>query len=153
MIRVSTFLLTLAVLTLGLGAPALVEAQVGSTIRAQVVDPEGKGIPDAELEFQYQGETRVPITKKAKTDKKGYFVRVGLKTGPWKIILTKEGFKPRITNTQVSGDARSDWDPIVMEPAPKATQSATSASEASASGWPSGMPYPNPRRCTPNTVQ
>jgi Tfp pilus assembly protein PilF len=122
----------LTVLALGVSAPAPVEAQVGSTIRAQVVDPEGNGIPDAELEFQYQGETRVPITKKAKTDKNGYFVRVGLRTGPWKITLTKEGYKPRTTNTQVSGDARSDWDPIVMAPAEKATQSASSASEVQA---------------------
>jgi tetratricopeptide (TPR) repeat protein len=96
------------------------------------VDPDGEGVPDVNIEFQYEGETRVPITKEAKTDKNGYFVRVGLKSGPWKIILTKEGFKPRTTNTYVSGDARSDWEPIVMAPAPKETQTATSAAEVQA---------------------
>jgi Flp pilus assembly protein TadD len=132
MIRVPVLILTMAVLTLGIAAPTLVEAQVGSTIRAQVVDPNGEPIPDAQLEFQYEGETRVPITKQAKTDDKGFFVRVGLKSGPWKIILTKEGFKPRVTNTYVSGDARSDWEPIVMEPAPQQSQTATSATEVQA---------------------
>lgn len=132
MIRVPALILTLAVLALGFSAPTLVEAQVGSTIRAQVVDPNGEGIPDVAIDFQYEGETRVPIAKQAKTDKNGYFVRVGLKSGPWKIILTKEGFKPRTTNTFVSGDARSDWEPIVMEPAPQSTQSASSASEVQA---------------------
>ena len=132
MIRVPVLFLTLAVLTLGLSAPALVEAQVGSTIRAQIVDPEGNGIPDVEIEFQYKGETRVPITKTAKTDKKGYFVRVGLKSGPWTLILTKEGYKPRSTNTHVSGDARSDWEPIVMAPAPPETKTASNAAEVQA---------------------
>ena len=132
MIRVPVLLLALAVLTLGLGAPTLVQAQVGSTIRAQIVDPEGEGIPDVEIEFQYNGETRVPITKKAKTDKKGYFVRVGLKSGPWTLILTKEGYKPRTTNTHVSGDARSDWEPIVMVPAPPETKTASNATEVQA---------------------
>ena len=132
MIRVSARHLILAAFVLGLAAPALVRAQVGSTIRAQVVDPEGNGIPDAELEFQYQGETRVPITKQAKTDKNGYFVRVGLKSGPWKIILTKEGYKPRTTNTYVSGDAQADWEPIVMAPAPPDAPTATSATQVQA---------------------
>ena len=132
MIRVPVLLLALVVLTLGLSAPTLVEAQVGSTIRAQIVDPEGEGIPDVEIEFQYNGETRVPITKHAKTDKNGYFIRVGLKSGPWTLILTREGYKPRTTNTHVSGDARSDWEPIVMVPAPPDTQTATSASEVQA---------------------
>jgi Flp pilus assembly protein TadD len=132
MIRFHLRLLTAAFVVLGLAVPTLVQAQVGSTIRAQVVDPNGEGIPDVEIEFQYQGETRVPITRQAKTDKNGYFVRVGLKSGPWKIIFTKEGFKPRTTNTFVSGDARSDWEPIVMEPAPKETQTASSAAEVMA---------------------
>jgi Flp pilus assembly protein TadD len=132
MLRPNTRLLIAAFVLLGLAVPALVQAQVGSTIRAQVVDPNGEGIPEVEIEFQYQGETRVPITRQAKTDKNGYFVRVGLKSGPWKIIFTREGFKPRTTNTFVSGDARSDWEPIVMEPAPAETKTASSASEVMA---------------------
>jgi tetratricopeptide (TPR) repeat protein len=118
---------------LGLGVPTLVEAQVGSTIRARVTDPNGEPIPDVDVEFQYQGETRVPITKNAKTDDDGYFIRVGLKSGPWKIVFTKEGYKPRVTNTAVSGDARSDWEePIVMAPAPQQSQTATNAAEVQA---------------------
>jgi Flp pilus assembly protein TadD len=132
MIRVPVLIVSVAVLTLGISAPTPVQAQVGSTIRAQVADPNGQGIPDVDIEFQYTGETRVPLVKKAKTDKKGYFVRVGLKSGPWTIILTKEGYKPRTTKTYASGDARSDWEPIVMEPAPKGTQTATSAAEVQA---------------------
>jgi Tfp pilus assembly protein PilF len=134
MIRVPVLILTLAaVVFLGLGVPTLVEAQVGSTIRARVTDPNGEPIPDVDVEFQYQGETRVPITKNAKTDDDGYFIRVGLKSGPWKIVFTKEGYKPRVTNTAVSGDARSDWEePIVMAPAPQQSQTATNAAEVQA---------------------
>jgi Tfp pilus assembly protein PilF len=91
------------------------EAQVGSQMRGKVVDVDGQPIPDVKAEFIFRGESRVPIVKVGKTDKKGQYVRVGLQSGNWEITFTKEGFKPRTINTYLSGDALSETPPVTMD--------------------------------------
>lgn len=108
------------------------EAQVGSQMRGKVVDVEGQPIPDVKAEFIFRGESRVPIVKVGKTDKKGQYVRVGLQSGNWEITFTKEGFKPRTINTYLSGDALSETPPVTMERAAAGSAAVTSAAQAAA---------------------
>lgn len=108
------------------------EAQIGSTMRGLVLDPEGVPILDVKAEFRFKGETRVPIVKVAKTDKKGQYVRVGLQSGEWEVTFTKEGFKPRTINTWLSGDALSETPPTTMIRAAAGDKAITSAAQAEA---------------------
>ncbi len=108
------------------------QAQIGSTMRGTVVDINGQPIPEVKAEFIFKGETRVPIVKVATTDKKGQYVRVGLKSGNWEVTFTKAGFKPRTINTWFSGDALSETPPVTMPPAAAGEKAVTSAAEAAA---------------------
>ena len=87
------------------------EAQIGSTMRGNVNTVDGLPLPDVKVEFVFKGESRVPIVKQAKTDKKGQYVRVGLQSGEWKVTFTKEGFQDHSVNTWLSGDALSEVPP------------------------------------------
>jgi tetratricopeptide (TPR) repeat protein len=117
--------------TLLLAAPSA-QAQTGSSMRGVVTTPEGQPIPDVNVEFVYKGESRVPIVKHGKTDKKGQYVRVGLQTGEWKVTFTKAGYLDHSINTWLSGDALSEVPPIMLAPAPAGQKTATSAAEAEA---------------------
>ncbi len=108
------------------------EAQIGSSMRGEVKDVEGKPLPDVNIEFVFKGETRVPIVKSAKTDKKGQYVREGLKTGAWQITFTKAGYHDHTINTYLSGDALTEVPTIVLAPAAAGQKTATSAAEAEA---------------------
>lgn len=108
------------------------EAQVGSSMRGIVLDVDGKPLPEVNVEFIYKGESRVPIVKKAKTDKKGQYVRVGLQTGQWAVTFTKPGYLDHTIETYLSGDALSEVPPITLAPAAAGQKTASSAAEAEA---------------------
>ena len=132
MIRVRWFVVAagigLAVLSLGGGA----EAQIGSMMRGTVTTTDGQPLPDVNVEFVFKGESRVPIVKKTKTDKKGQYARVGLQTGEWAVTFTKEGYTNHTIRTWLSGDALSEVPPIVLAAVPTGQKTAGSAAEAEA---------------------
>ena len=101
-----------AVATLGVCfLPALAYAQLDAAqLRGSVVDDKGQPIQGVEVEIKYKGETRTPIIKKATTDKKGGFVRVGLKGGDWTLTFRKDGYKTAGLDTYLS-DRRPQRDP------------------------------------------
>lgn len=67
-------------------APAFAQAQ--GSLRGVVLDPAGKPVPDAEITFEYIGD--VQITVNVKTNARGEFTRVGMRTGQWKMTATKD---------------------------------------------------------------
>jgi tetratricopeptide (TPR) repeat protein len=112
--------------------PPPAQAQIGSTMRGLVTTPDGQPIPEVNVEFKFKGESRVPIVKHGKTDKKGQFVRVGLQSGEWQVTFTKVGFLDHSINTWLSGDALSEVPPVVLAPAPAGQKTASTADEAEA---------------------
>jgi Tfp pilus assembly protein PilF len=101
-----------------LGLPAAARAQLDSAqIRGSVVDDKGAPLPGVNVELKYKGESRVPIVKTATTDKKGGFVRVGLKGGDWAISFTKDGYKPTGIDTYLSIGGLSEIPPVTMSAA------------------------------------
>ena len=129
MIRTNRLLLAAAAALFVAGSA---EAQTGSTMRGNVTTADGQPLPEVNVEFVFKGESRVPIVKKAKTDKKGQYVRVGLQTGPWAITFTKAGYTDHTINTWLSGDALTEVPPIMLAPAAAGQKTATSAAEAEA---------------------
>jgi len=132
MLRSRTRWLSLAVACFVVAVPAVVRAQIGSSIRGKVVDANGLPIADVNIEFVFKGESRVKIVKTTKTDKKGSWVRVGLQSGNWAITFTKAGYKPHSEETWTGGDALSELPPVVLAAAPAGQQTPTSAAEVEA---------------------
>jgi Flp pilus assembly protein TadD len=110
------------VLTLAAAAvlvlPALAYAQLDAAqIRGSVVDDKGAPLSGVSVELKYKGETRVPIVKTATTDKKGGFVRVGLKGGDWTLTFKKDGYKTTGIDTYLSIGGLSEIPPVTLTPA------------------------------------
>ncbi|HXY42150.1 MAG TPA: tetratricopeptide repeat protein [Vicinamibacteria bacterium] len=87
-----TFLLAFAagaLVTLFAARPA--HAQT-SGVRGVVADEQGQPLPEVNVEIQYQGEGPKRVYHQ-KTNKKGGFVRIGMADGPYKIVLSKEGYQ------------------------------------------------------------
>ena len=83
-----------------LSAP--VEAQTG-VARGKVVDSKGKGLPEATVLVEFQGE----VTRKyeLKTDEDGDYMQAGLSSGLWRFTASKEGYRPIYLEERVaSGD-------------------------------------------------
>ena len=87
--------------TVALDVPSSFAVMELATVRGRVVDEAGHGVPDVRIVFDFTGETRVKISKEVMSDKKGEFVRAGLKAGHYKITLTKEGHKTHITEREL----------------------------------------------------
>lgn len=77
-------------------APAT--AQVGQ-VRGKVVDEAGSPVPDATVLLEYEGG----VTRKfeLKTNKKGEYLQVGLQPGPYKLTVSKEGYRGSAMNIRV----------------------------------------------------
>jgi len=63
-------------------------AQAQGSLRGLVLDATGKPVPEADIVFEYVGD--VQITVNVKTNSRGEFTRVGMRTGQWKMTATKE---------------------------------------------------------------
>ena len=150
MIRVRWFVVAagigLAVLSLGGGA----EAQIGSMMRGTVTTTDGQPLPDVNVEFVFKGESRVPIVKKTKTDKKGQYARVGLQTGEWAVTFTKEGFALLASPAGRRGGAvcGSRWSPHPSDPTGQKT-AGSAAEGASACAGPCGCSASAPKASAP----
>jgi Flp pilus assembly protein TadD len=62
-------------------------AQAQGSLRGMVLDAEGKGVPEAEIIFEYVGDVQITVT--VKTNTRGEFTRVGMRTGEWKMQASK----------------------------------------------------------------
>jgi Flp pilus assembly protein TadD len=117
-------------------------AQIGAMIRGVVTDEAGAPVPDVKVEIRFAGGHDLkPQTFTMTTNKKGYFTRVGLPDGSYKITLTKEGYAPTIVNTNVSLGGLSDLGTMLLRSAkaPTAAPPADpSAGTAAAAPGPAG---------------
>jgi tetratricopeptide (TPR) repeat protein len=107
---------TLFLLGLGLLAP-LAQAQTGAA-RGTVVDEQGQPVADASVRMEFLGG----ITRQfeTKTNKKGEFTQVGLRPGPYRVTVSREGFAPAASEVQVPlGDA-TRIEPFRLAPAKRA---------------------------------
>ncbi len=116
---------------------SLASAQVGAMIRGVVTDESGAPIPEVKIEIAFAGSRDLkPHTYTMTTNKKGYFTRVGLPDGSYKITLSKEGYAPTIVNTNVSLGGLSDLGTMMLRsakaPAPAPASGAASPGSASA---------------------
>jgi Flp pilus assembly protein TadD len=118
--------LTLATaLFASLALPALTLAQLTTAgIRGKVVDEAGRPLADVTLDFVYKGESRVPITKTQRSDKKGGFVRMGLNDGKWQITFAKEGYKTYVMEISLSLGGFSEAGEVVLTQAAAAAPAA-----------------------------
>lgn len=62
-------------------------AQAQGSLRGVVQDEAGQGVPEAEIIFEYVGDVQITVT--VKTNTRGEFTRVGMRTGEWKMQATK----------------------------------------------------------------
>jgi Tfp pilus assembly protein PilF len=100
-----------------LGAPAVhAQLNTASAVRGQVKDAQGQPIAGVNVELEFKGESRVPIVKKAVTDKKGGYIYSGLPPGAWVFHFSKSGYKPVELKTNISLGGISDIPPVTMEP-------------------------------------
>lgn len=117
-----------------LALPAAALAQLDAAqIRGSVVDENGQPLPGVEVEMTFKGETRTKIVKTATTDKKGGFVRVGMKGGNWSLVFRKQGFKPAGIDTYLSIGGLSEIPPVTLQvaaPDPAALAAAAAAAAA-----------------------
>ena len=121
--------MALAVLAAG---PGLAQTRTTAGIRGKVVDEQGQGVPDVNIEMEFLGESRTKVTKAQKTDKKGGFVRMGIPDGRWKMIFTKEGYKPYGMEIHLSLGGFSEVDDIVLEKAAAAAPPSEAAAPVAA---------------------
>jgi tetratricopeptide (TPR) repeat protein len=74
-------------------------AQTGA-VRGRVVDEENKAMEGASVEIDFQGGVTRKLT--VKTKKNGEYIQVGLRSGPYKITASKEGYGPDTVDVRVS---------------------------------------------------
>lgn len=104
--------LILAGVLLGLGAlSAPVAAQSTTTARGKVVDSAGKGVPEASVLVEFQGE--VPRKLELKTNKKGDYMAGGLQPGLYRFTVTKEGYRAIYLDHRVAS-GQENWVPDIL---------------------------------------
>jgi tetratricopeptide (TPR) repeat protein len=129
-----SLLVTGAVLALPAAALAQLDA---AQVRGTVFDAQGQPLAGVEVEMTYKGESRTKIVKTATTDKKGGFVRVGMKGGTWSLVFRKDGYKPAGIDTNLSIGGLSEIQPVTLQvaapdPAAQAAAAATAAAKEAA---------------------
>jgi Flp pilus assembly protein TadD len=95
-------------------------AQETATVRGTVVDDGGQPVSDVAVEFEYKGETRQPIVRKAVSDKKGGYIRSGLRSGNWTVVYSKAGYKTGKLDTSFQAGGMSELPPVKLSAAPAA---------------------------------
>jgi tetratricopeptide (TPR) repeat protein len=100
----------------GLGA-AETNAQ-GAMARGQVLDEQGQPLADVRVELHYKG--REPETFVRTTNEKGAFVQVGLPSGPYEILYSKEGYNPVSHRTQITAGGLTEIPDVTMKVAQRA---------------------------------
>jgi len=140
-LSIAVSIASLSILALAAAPPALAQLEV-TTIRGVVTDQEGHPLSDVQIGMEYKGESRQKITKSLATDKKGAFIRAGLRSGNWVLAFSKEGYKPRNIETWVSGGGISEIPPVVMVPGPAPAPGASPAAAPAPGGKTAAAPGP-----------
>ena len=108
-----------------LGA-ASVQAQLDrSTVRGLVTDEAGQPLAGVTVEMEFKGESHGKVVKKATTDKKGAYIRVGLTPGPYQLVFIKDGFERQGIETYLSGGGISEIATVTLAPAAPAPAAPT----------------------------
>ena len=107
-------------------APARAQLEM-STIRGLVKDTDGQPVPDVQISMEFNGESRAKIVKTATTDKKGAYIKAGLRNGDWSIAFTKAGYRTHTIKTYISGGLVTEIPPVTI---------AKGAAPAAAAGQP-----------------
>jgi cytochrome c-type biogenesis protein CcmH/NrfG len=89
-------------------------AQGQGQLRGVVLDTAGKPVPDAEITLEYVGD--VQITVNTKTNARGEFTRVGMRTGQWKMTATKDKLVGKQTVNVVIAQMTKVADLVIKEP-------------------------------------
>ena len=94
-------------------------AQAQGSLRGIVLDPTGKPVPDAEITFEYVGD--VQITVNVKTNARGEFTRVGMRTGQWRMTAAKDKLVGKQNVNVVINQLTKIPDLVLKEPVAGAT--------------------------------
>jgi tetratricopeptide (TPR) repeat protein len=109
-------------MALGLGLFANeASAQYGS-VRGKVKDDKGEPVVGAKITLQAQG--REHRTFETETDKKGEYIRIGLRSGAYRITATKEGYQGTYQDSRVRLGESTEVPDLVLRPMAAVTQEA-----------------------------
>jgi Flp pilus assembly protein TadD len=89
-----------------------VEAQSGIA-RGKVVDSQGKGVPEATVLVEFQGE--VPRKSQLKTNKRGEYMLGGLYPGLYRLTASKEGYHPTYIDERVASSGPTQIPDIMLK--------------------------------------
>lgn len=106
----------LVLLGLGLLAPPA-HAQTGAA-RGMVLDEKGQPVADASVRMESLGGIARQL--ETKTNKKGEFTQVGLRPGPYRVTVSREGFAPAVGEVQVPLGEATRIEPFRLAPAVRA---------------------------------
>jgi len=96
-------------------------------LKGKIVDADGKPLDKVEIVIELQGSAS-PI--KSATKGNGEFMKLGLKSGRYKLTLNLEGFVPNIIELNVSGSDPLDVGKITLEKIPVGSITQKQADEA-----------------------
>jgi Flp pilus assembly protein TadD len=122
--------LVIAGFGIGLVLCGAADAQETATVRGTVVDDNGQPVPEVAVEFQYKGESRQKITRSTVSDKKGHYIRSGIRSGDWTVVFSKDGYKTGKLDTSFQAGGMSELPPVKLSPAPSAPAAAAGAAAA-----------------------
>jgi tetratricopeptide (TPR) repeat protein len=109
-------------MALGLGLVATeASAQYGSA-RGRVKDAGGAPVPDAQVSIETADG--VKRTYQTKTDKKGLYIQVGLRSAVYRITAAKEGYQGAYVDYKILVGESTEIPDIVLRPAAVAAQQA-----------------------------
>jgi tetratricopeptide (TPR) repeat protein len=80
----------ISAMLLALWGASAIDARAQAMVRGSVVDEDGNPVPDVDIEIQYKGKD--PKTFDRKTNDKGGYVQVGMPSGNYVLVFTKEGY-------------------------------------------------------------
>jgi Flp pilus assembly protein TadD len=105
--------LVMAGVLLGLGAlSAPLEAQTGAA-RGKVIDSQGKGVPEATVLVEFQGE--IARKSELKTNKRGEYMQGGLYPGLYRFTASKQGYHPTYLDERVTSAATAQIPDIMLK--------------------------------------
>ena len=87
-----------------------------------VQDEEGQPIADASVRLESLGS--IALKYEATTNEKGEFTRVGMRAGPYRVTVTKEGFAPAASEVKVPLGETIRIEPFRLAPEAKEAESA-----------------------------
>jgi tetratricopeptide (TPR) repeat protein len=90
------------------------DARAQAMVRGSVVDEEGNPLQDVDIEIQFKGKD--PKTFNRKTNDKGGYVQVGMPSGNYILVFSKEGFNSASIQSWLP-DGLSELEQVTLTPA------------------------------------